>query len=289
MAKPIIYHRYIKRLAFFGLLFFLLVNFSVFSFANDLDDAKRSIRVRDFDKAFSILSKLAESGNVEAQYQLSGFYRSGWSVEKSDRTAVVWLRKAADQGHVNAQYSLGTMYENGWGVPENWGKAERWYQSAAFHGHELALAKLVQLQALAEHQAKDPLLKRQRELFALIRQGNRSGVTRLLLSGVDINSRDSSGWTALMVAVESWDAEMVAVLLKGGADLEATGPEGQTALLLASSQGDPVIVDVLVRGGAKINHQDHEGNTALIRGGIATTSAGGESVVGIGRECWNQE
>ena len=264
MARPIVYKKKSKALAFIVFLCCFLSVLPVVSFAFDLEEARRAVRLRDFDQAFSIYSNLAISGNLEAQYQLAGFYRSGWSVKKSDKMAVEWLLKASEQGHVQAQYSLGTMYENGWGIPVNREQAMHWYQSAAFHDHEMALTKLTQLQALIEQQAKDPALKRRRDLFSAIQRGDHSAVSGLLESGVDINSRNSSGWTPLMMAVESGDARMVAILLKGGANTEATTPKGQTALLQATSQGDPVIVGELVRGGSKVNHQDGEGNTALM-------------------------
>jgi hypothetical protein len=282
MARPIVYANKFKVHSFIVFFCCFLNVLPVVSFAFDLEETKRAVRLRDFDQAFSIYSNLAISGNVEAQYQLAGFYRSGWSVKKSDEMAVEWLLKASEQGHVQAQYSLGTMYENGWGVPKSREEAMRWYQSAAFHDHELALTKLTQLQTLIEQQAKDPALKRRRELFALIEQGDRSGVLALLESGVDINSRNSSGWTPLMMAVESGDAEMVAMLLKNGSNPEATSPKGQTALLLAMSQGDPVIVGELVRGGSKVNHQDGEGNTALMVATVQEHQLVVKALLGLG-------
>ena len=58
-------------------------------------------------------------------------YDNGEGVPENDKTAVKWLTKAAEQGYVDAQYNLGLMYDNGEGVPENDKTAVKWYTLAA--------------------------------------------------------------------------------------------------------------------------------------------------------------
>jgi len=48
----------------------------------------------------------AESGNIDAQFNLGGMYDKGQGVEQDFREAVKWYQKAADQGFAPAQNAL---------------------------------------------------------------------------------------------------------------------------------------------------------------------------------------
>ena len=74
-------------------------------------------------------------------------------------------------------------------------------------------------------------------------------MAKLLRSGAAVDAVDDDGWTALMEAAFSGQAECTRLLLKAGADstLRATGGgwEGWTALELAEEQGHAEVVAVL--------------------------------------------
>ena len=76
------------------------------------------------------LIKLAELGNVEAQYATGLMYGLGAGVSLNDAKSKKWLRKAAEQGHVEAQYELGTYYSF-----EDEDESIAWYMKAAEQGH----------------------------------------------------------------------------------------------------------------------------------------------------------
>ena len=78
--------------------------------------------------------KLAEWGDVQAQYQLGMCYYHGAGVPNDKAESVKWFRKAADGGHAEALYSLGACYHNGEGVPKNQVEALKWYRMAAEQG-----------------------------------------------------------------------------------------------------------------------------------------------------------
>lgn len=80
------------------------------------------------------IKKLAESGDVEAQFNLGFMFDQGQGVPQNYAEAVKWYRKAADQGHADAQYFLGTMYVQGQGVPLNYAEATKWLKKAAEQG-----------------------------------------------------------------------------------------------------------------------------------------------------------
>ena len=80
------------------------------------------------------IEKLAESGDIEAQFNLGFMFDQGQGVPQNYAEAVKWYRKAADHGHVDAQYFLGTMYVQGQGVPQNYAEATTWLKKAAEQG-----------------------------------------------------------------------------------------------------------------------------------------------------------
>jgi len=81
------------------------------------------------------LIKSAETGDVEAQYNLGVRYFKGRGVVKDSNQAVMWFARAAEQGHVHAQYSLGGCYFYGNGVEQNLNQAVMWFAMAAEQGH----------------------------------------------------------------------------------------------------------------------------------------------------------
>ena len=60
----------------------------------------------------SRIRRLADRGDVEAQFALAISLATGQFAVKDDSEAVAWFRKAADQGLARAQNSLGGMYDD---------------------------------------------------------------------------------------------------------------------------------------------------------------------------------
>ena len=65
------------------------------------------------------IHRLAEQGDVDAQFTLGVMYAIGQGVLQDDAEAVRWYRLAADQGLVTAQHIVGFMYANGEGVAQD--------------------------------------------------------------------------------------------------------------------------------------------------------------------------
>ncbi len=77
------------------------------------------------------------------------------------------------------------------------------------------------------------------------RTGDLASLHALVAQGVAINSRDSSGNTALMLAVRHRQGAAVRKLLDMGADTALRNQEGQTALRMAEQAGAADIVQLL--------------------------------------------
>ncbi len=88
-------------------------------------------------------------------------------------------------------------------------------------------------------------------------------VRDLLGQGVDVNSKNPAGRTALMGAAANGNIRTVRALLGAGADVNATDAQGGTALMAASAFGFSIIVEQLITLGADVNIKDKGGNSAL--------------------------
>ncbi len=99
--------------------------------------------------------KLAEEGNVEAQYKMGTIYEARLGEAQDFKEAAKWYLKAAEKGHAKAQYKLGTMYTQGKGVHQDHLEAARWLGKAAQQGYEPAKRQIQERGT----KLKDQLLK----------------------------------------------------------------------------------------------------------------------------------
>ncbi|MBQ7777581.1 MAG: SEL1-like repeat protein [Oscillibacter sp.] len=86
-------------------------------------------------KALYRYEKLAEQGDVIAQFNCGTMYFQGVGTAANKEKALCWYEKAAEQGDVTAQVYCGFMYDKGVGAAVNKEKALYWYEKAAKQGH----------------------------------------------------------------------------------------------------------------------------------------------------------
>ncbi|KAK5653787.1 hypothetical protein OQA88_7945 [Cercophora sp. LCS_1] len=79
--------------------------------------------------------------------------------------------------------------------------------------------------------------------------------------GVDINWADASGFTALLLAVESGNAVMAGFLMDQGADVNCKDERGHTALWRGAWYGQEDIAAALLQRGTRPDDPDHFGET----------------------------
>ncbi len=95
--------------------------------------------------------------------------------------------------------------------------------------------------------------KRMRPEFErAVRAGDVVGIEEQLASGVDVNSRDRYGQTALMVAAHNGNLDVIDTLMRHGPNLDATAKYGLSALMLAILAGHERVALALVHAGADL-------------------------------------
>lgn len=111
-------------------------------------------------------------------------------------------------------------------------------------------------------------------LFQAISQKDNDAVKHLINSGFDVNTKDSYNKTALHVAVEYDNLEIVRLLLDHNAKVNVKSKDKRTPLLMIDEtvrdEDDKSVVEIarlLIAKGADINVQDDEGETALMMAG----------------------
>lgn len=83
------------------------------------------------------LSVMAESGDVEAQYELAEYCRDNYDIGDNKARALKWYEKAARAGHRKACFRLGGIYRGLYGtslVEKNYSLALTWYNAGADSG-----------------------------------------------------------------------------------------------------------------------------------------------------------
>ncbi|MBR2357031.1 MAG: sel1 repeat family protein, partial [Lentisphaeria bacterium] len=99
-----------------------------------------SVKLAALDLAKTV--KLAESGNIEAQFKLGEYYGDSTQKHYDAPKSFVWYKKAAEQGDIPAKRRLGNCYIMGSGVAENPDKAAALWSEAAQAGDRAAAYNL---------------------------------------------------------------------------------------------------------------------------------------------------
>lgn len=97
-----------------------------------------------------------------------------------------------------------------------------------------------------------------------VRNGNREMLQALISVGADVNSRNVSKETVLMMLGTEATADMVWDLIHAGAKLESKDDEGDTALMEVATVNNLSVLQTLLQAGAKVNAKNEEGQTALM-------------------------
>lgn len=100
--------------------------------------------------------------------------------------------------------------------------------------------------------------------FQAAENGNIEDVSKFIQQGVDINSRDSQGRTAIMIATYENDPDMVQHLIEQGADIHIQDNLKNNPFLYAGAEGYLEILKLTIDAGADPKIVNRYGGTALI-------------------------
>jgi ankyrin repeat protein len=101
-------------------------------------------------------------------------------------------------------------------------------------------------------------------LHTAARDNDTARISALLERGVDIETRDSHGRTALMVATHANAVDAARVLMAAGADVNARDDIADTPYLYAGAEGRLEILRLTVASDADLASVNRYGGTALI-------------------------
>jgi ankyrin repeat protein len=106
-----------------------------------------------------------------------------------------------------------------------------------------------------------------------------------LIAGMDVNLRDQrSNTTALEHAVRNANREMVQLLLSAGANVNLKNASGETALMMLDGDATSDLVWDIINVGAKVNLKDNFGNTALMRAATTNNLEAVKTLIDAGAE-----
>ena len=97
---------------------------------------------------FVLNKESAESGDMEAQFNLGNNYALGEGTKKNSVEAVKWYRMAAEQGYAPAQANLAYMYSKGKGLPKDYIQAHVWWNIASIQGMKKAKESLTSIEKI---------------------------------------------------------------------------------------------------------------------------------------------
>jgi len=238
-----------------------------------LVEAKRAVRLRDFEKAVRLWDAAARRGNPRAQYRLGVSYRSGRGVDKDSNKAAFWFGKAALAGDPDARYALGKLYESGRGVERDRDRAIELIGLAARSGHREAKRSLERFQrsrSVAYATASGRVAANQKDpraaLSQAIRMGDRGSAQEALARGAPINGApgDSRHWRPLILAIDQDRPEIVELLIERGADPNRESRIGEPPLILAIRSRNVRTVRSMLAAGSHPATRSISGTTPLM-------------------------
>ena len=147
----------------------------------------------------------------------------------------------------------------------------------------LALFAGLAMAATALAAAVDP------PLIDAVKRQDAEAVRRLLGDGVEVDTRQPDGATALHWAVYREDLETVDLLLRAGATVDAVNRMGATPLWLAAGNGDPAAIARLLEAGANPNVALRAGETPVMTAARSGTAEGVRLLVEAGADVHARE
>jgi serine/threonine protein kinase len=202
----------------------------------------------DSPQALMLIAQ-AESGNVDAMFELGEWYHREGLVSERKEMACQWFARAVSLVSVDVARAKLRMV----GI-------NKYDQSTLCHiAAQFGFAQLVDI-AIADVRSVDDFKQTPLHLSAWF--GHEAVAKALITAGADLHATGVNGYTPLHCAVFGAHTTAVEILIAAGADLQATDESGRTPLHYAASKEMATIVGILVAAGADVRVADQHGHTA---------------------------
>lgn len=106
-------------------------------YMNAIQYANGTLKPYNPDKAFSLMTSLADEGYLKAMNALGIMHARRMADGSGYRDAVIWFRRAADAGYLRSYYNLSLMWKYGMGVEQNYEESYRMLRKGADGGESL--------------------------------------------------------------------------------------------------------------------------------------------------------
>lgn len=101
------------------------------------------------------------------------------------------------------------------------------------------------------------------DIFAAARSGDVQSLKNILASGIDINSKNENGHSALMLAAYNGHFDATQFLLGQGADANSIDQSSNSILMGVIFKGHTAIFELLVQAGANLDYENRKKQTAI--------------------------
>jgi len=101
------------------------------------------------------------------------------------------------------------------------------------------------------------------QFYTAAKEGRLNKVKSMLSAGMNVNSKNTAGRTALMGAAYFGNRSIVKDLVVEGVDVNLADEQGKTALMLAVANKRLKVIEVLLNAGADVTLADKKEKTAL--------------------------
>ncbi|PVD54321.1 hypothetical protein DC498_01445 [Terrimonas sp.] len=119
-------------------------------------------------------------------------------------------------------------------------------------------------------------MHKQQNIIEAVKKNDMEAVKKLLSGGADVNTRDKSGRSLLLIATIQQQAEMAKLLVTHGADVNLQADNLDSPFLYAGASGQTALVKLFLANGARFDRFNRYNGTALIpaceRGHVETVT-----------------
>lgn len=100
------------------------------AYAKDLAAEDPEESKKYFEYGYNWLSAAAKEKHAAATFELAGYYRNGYFIEKDVTQSITLVQQAAELGELQAMRDLSFIYANGLGIDADQEKADYWHEKA---------------------------------------------------------------------------------------------------------------------------------------------------------------